>query len=338
MSLVIPVALPGLVPAAPSLYGGRSRRRRARRAVAPSDRERFRGAMRGVRSYRPTSLTVQVASSNPAAPSAPQELEGLGRFGGFRRLTKSLPRPKSALMMAALGPAALLDKGTRRDLTGFAKSKTGMLALAAMAPIGAPALLMTKRGRGMVPGLSKFTNSKAGALALGFATPLGMPAMLLTKQGRRMVGLNRVGSMFGRGGGGGDDEAAQPADQAPVQDGAQFSPMEAGYRSSAALQYDSGTDQQSQMPPDQSWQGPPYVTAATPPPDESAVSYQTDVDPGMMPADQPVMPGDSGFDPTRGLLPADSGPMVYDSAQALYQGESADAGADESGQEGATDG
>ena len=349
MSLVIPVALPGLMPAVPSLAHTAPRaprRSRNGRPVAVGDRERFRRRLRGVRSYRPSRLAVNaVAAPDPAlAGLADEDLEGLGRFRGFRGITKALPRPKSALMMATLGPAALLNKSTRKDMGQFMRSKQGALAMAALAPIGAPALLMTKQGRGMLPGFNKFANSRAGTLALGLATPIGAPAMLLTKKGRSMLpGFSRMGSMFGgKGGGGGGDEGGEaPPDpgQAMPADAGQPVPMDAGGAGAGYAQYETGP----YMPPAMAaelkpWQqqSPPFVAMPTPPAaadsgpiPQATMAYEPAGDASMPMPEPPTMPGDAGMPDPAGEPSADAGPLVYDPAMSLYQAEPGTQPADE---------
>jgi hypothetical protein len=262
---------------------------------------------------------VQVA---PPVGMSDDDLEGLGFF---KRIRKSLPRPKTALMMATLGPAALLHKGTRKDLGQFMRTKQGALAMAALAPIGAPAMLMTKQGRSMLPGFNKFANSKAGALALGLATPVGLPAMLLTKQGRNMLpGFNKVTGMFGGKGGGGGAEEEAPVE--PMPDPGQIPPMDP-----SQIQYETGPylppHMQAEMKPWNmpGWQSPPFVAPATPPPIQQmplgpAVPYQSEAQPMT---EQPVWPG--GYDPsaTIGPVSPDAGPLAYDPTMGLYQPEAA---------------
>jgi hypothetical protein len=91
------------------------------RPVAAVDRERFRRRLRGVRSFRAPRLRVNQVAAPQAALSdlADDDLEGLGRFRAFKKLKKLrriIPKPKALLKVAALGPVALVHRGTRRQV------------------------------------------------------------------------------------------------------------------------------------------------------------------------------------------------------------------------------
>ena len=281
MSLVIPVALPRLLPVAPSLARTAAPRRRRRRPVAADDRDRFRRGMRGVRSYRPTSLAVNRVDA-PAL--ADDDLDGLGRFRGFRGLRKILPKPKMVLKMAALGPAALLHKARARISAASPGPGPGAFAL-----IGAPALLLNKRNRSRIPGLSK-----------------------LASKGRM------IGSMFGKGGGAVDDGGEQPPE--PRVDPSQsisMAPEAAAFASSgsgapASLQYGSEAP-----PPDSAtWPGPPYVAEPT----SSSASMSEPAQPyeAFPAADAAATPA---FEAAEDAMPADAGSLIYDPSAGLYQSD-----------------